>query len=53
MISSVIGSALLVGVIFVAVCVGLPFREALAQYFESLALMIPIAFLYINQFREA
>lgn len=49
----VIGSATLVGVVFVAVCVGLPFRDVFPEYLDALAGMVPIAFIYINQFRDA
>ena len=49
----VIGAATLVGVVFVAVCVGLPFRDVFPEYLDALAGMVPIAFIYINQFRDA
>ncbi len=49
----VISSALLISVLFVAVCVGVPFLLALPMYLMSLAGMIPIIFLFINRFRNA
>ncbi|NNE90853.1 MAG: PrsW family intramembrane metalloprotease [Verrucomicrobiales bacterium] len=49
----VLGSALLISIVFVAACWGVPFQFAFATFLMSLAGMLPIAFIFINRFRNA
>lgn len=48
----VLGSALLCGIVFCFACWGVPFDVALVGLISTVASLLPIAFLYIKEFRD-